>query len=110
MSLKIIEFTVAPSDAIPRALKHAKMDKNSIDFHEINEAFSVVALVNAKLLDLDLNNVNAHGGAVALGHPLGSSGSRIMGNRKSLYKFDVFFKNLSLIHVFVSSRHLVLGA
>ena len=70
---------MAPADAVPRALKHAKMDKNSIDFHEINEAFSVVALVNAKLLDLDLSRVNAHGGAVALGHPLGSSGSRIIG-------------------------------
>lgn len=49
-----------------------------IDFHEVNEAFSAVALANMKLLDLDPSIVNVNGGAVALGHPLGTSGARIM--------------------------------
>ena len=112
-----VEFTIAPADAVPRALRHAGVAANDIDFHEINEgksmflspqvsfysidcfhdpysfcsftvlftlfefftAFSVVALANANLLNLDINKVNVHGGAVALGHPIGSSGSRIIG-------------------------------
>lgn len=49
-----------------------------IDYHEINEAFAAVALANMKLLDLDHDRVNVHGGAVALGHPVGMSGARIM--------------------------------
>lgn len=49
-----------------------------IEYHEINEAFSAVALANMKLLDLDHNKVNVHGGAVALGHPIGASGARII--------------------------------
>ena len=49
-----------------------------IEYHEINEAFSAVALANMKLLDLDHNKVNVHGGAVALGHPVGASGARII--------------------------------
>jgi len=51
---------------------------NDVDYHEVNEAFSAVALANMKLLDLDPSNVNINGGAVALGHPLGVSGARIM--------------------------------
>lgn len=74
-----VEFTTAPADAVPRALKHAGLEAKDIDFHEINEAFSVVALANAQLLNLDIDKVNVHGGAVALGHPIGSSGSRIIG-------------------------------
>jgi acetyl-CoA C-acetyltransferase len=70
----------APADAIPRALKHAGLNLSDVDYHEINEAFSVVALANAKLLDLDLAKLNVHGGAVAIGHPIGSSGARIIGN------------------------------
>jgi hypothetical protein len=62
-----IEFTIAPSLAIPRALKHAGVSKSDIDFYEINEAFAVVALVNAKLLDLDIDKINIYGGAIALG-------------------------------------------
>jgi acetyl-CoA C-acetyltransferase len=54
------------------------MNMNDVDFHEVNEAFSAVALANMKLLDLDPSNVNINGGAVALGHPLGASGARIM--------------------------------
>ena len=74
-----VEFTIAPADAIPRALKHAGgLSLKDIQYHEINEAFSVVALANAQLLDLDLTKVNVHGGAVALGHPIGCSGARII--------------------------------
>jgi acetyl-CoA C-acetyltransferase len=54
------------------------MQMGDIDFHEVNEAFSAVALANMKLLDLDPSIVNVNGGAVALGHPLGTSGARIM--------------------------------
>ena len=51
---------------------------NDIDFFELNEAFSVVGLANIKLLNIDSNKVNIHGGAVSLGHPLGCSGTRIV--------------------------------
>ncbi|KAF2857111.1 hypothetical protein K470DRAFT_297302 [Piedraia hortae CBS 480.64] len=72
------EFTTAPALAIPKALKHANVDAKNVDAYEINEAFSVVALANIKLLNLDESKVNLHGGAVALGHPLGASGARIV--------------------------------
>ena len=72
------EFTTAPSLAIPKALKHADIDISKVDAFEINEAFSVVALANMKNLGLSEEKVNLHGGAVALGHPLGCSGSRIV--------------------------------
>jgi acetyl-CoA C-acetyltransferase len=49
-----------------------------IEYHEINEAFAAVAIANMKLMDLDINRVNVHGGAVALGHPIGASGARII--------------------------------
>jgi len=71
-------FTTAPAKAIPIALQKANLSMNDIDFFELNEAFSVVGLVNIKLMDLDPNKVNVNGGSVALGHPLGSSGSRII--------------------------------
>ena len=71
-------FTIAPSLAIPKALKKAKVNPSEVDFYEINEAFSVVAIANAKRLQLDENKVNVYGGAISLGHPLGSSGSRIL--------------------------------
>lgn len=71
-------FTTSPSKAVPVALKHAGLSKNDIDYYETNEAFSVVALANNLILELDPAKVNVNGGAVALGHPLGSSGSRIM--------------------------------
>lgn len=77
---KPIEFTVAPSDALPIALQRAGVNKNDLAVVEINEAFSVVALANAKILELDLEKVNPTGGAVALGHPLGASGARIIGS------------------------------
>lgn len=71
-------FTTAPAKALPIALKKAGMEISDIDFFEFNEAFSVVGLANNKILGLDASKVNVHGGAVALGHPLGSSGSRII--------------------------------
>ncbi|KAI1977804.1 erg10, acetyl-CoA C-acetyltransferase [Ophidiomyces ophidiicola] len=72
------KFTTAPSLAIPKALKHAGVEQSAIDAFEINEAFSVVALANMKLLGLNEDKVNLHGGAVAIGHPLGASGARIL--------------------------------
>ncbi len=71
-------FTTTPSLAIPKAMKHAGVDKKDVGFYEINEAFSAVALANNIKLGLDPSTVNVNGGAVALGHPLGASGARIM--------------------------------
>ena len=73
-----VEFTIAPSDAVPRALAHAGVSMKDIEYHEINEAFSVVALANIQLMNLAIDRVNVNGGAVALGHPIGSSGARII--------------------------------
>ena len=72
------KFTTAPALAIPKALAHAHISQDAVDAWEINEAFSVVALANLKLLGLGEEKVNVHGGAVALGHPLGGSGARIV--------------------------------
>jgi acetyl-CoA C-acetyltransferase len=71
-------FTTAPSKAVPIALERAGCNIIDVDAFELNEAFSVVALVNNKLLNLDASKVNINGGAVALGHPLGASGARIL--------------------------------
>ena len=71
-------FTTAPSKALPKALDKAGLTISDIDFFEFNEAFSVVGLVNNKILGLDESKVNVNGGAVSLGHPLGSSGARII--------------------------------
>ena len=71
-------FTIAPSLAIPKALDKAGLTVSDIDLWELNEAFSVVGIANNQALGLDPECVNVHGGAVALGHPLGSSGSRIV--------------------------------
>jgi acetyl-CoA C-acetyltransferase len=73
-----IWFTTAPSLAMPKAMANAGISKDDVDFFEINEAFSAVALANIQELDLDPEKVNVHGGAVALGHPLGASGARIL--------------------------------
>lgn len=73
-------FTTAPSLAVPKALARAGLKPEDVHLHEVNEAFSVVGLVNTKLLGLDPNTVNVHGGAVALGHPIGASGARIVGH------------------------------
>jgi len=71
-------FTTTPSKAIPKALAKIGKTVADVDFFEINEAFSVVALANNKEMKLDAKKVNVNGGAVSLGHPLGSSGSRIL--------------------------------
>ena len=77
-------FTTAPSLAIPKAIAHAGLNQDDIDYYEINEAFSVVALVNNQELGLDAEKVNVFGGAVALGHPLGASGARIIATLNSV--------------------------
>lgn len=71
-------FTTAPADVIPKVLKKAKMNINDIDLFEINEAFAVVALAVNKIAGIDVTKVNVNGGAVALGHPIGASGARII--------------------------------
>lgn len=71
-------FTTAPSLAIPKAMQMAGVSKNDVDYFEINEAFSAVAIANNRQLELDPEKVNVFGGAVALGHPLGCSGARII--------------------------------
>jgi acetyl-CoA C-acetyltransferase len=77
-------FTTAPSLAIPIAMKRAGVTKEEVDFFEINEAFAAVALANNKELGLDPETVNVFGGAVALGHPLGTSGARIIATLHSV--------------------------
>ncbi len=72
------DFTTAPSKALPKALKRAGLSMADMELVELNEAFAVVGLANSKLMGLDASIVNVHGGAVSLGHPLGSSGSRIV--------------------------------
>jgi len=71
-------FTTSPSLALPKALQKANLTINDIHFFEFNEAFSVVGIVNTEILKIDAAKVNIHGGAVALGHPLGCSGARII--------------------------------
>lgn len=79
-------FTVAPALAVPKAIKHAGLTEKDIEFYEINEAFSVVALANMKILGLDAEKVNVFGGSVAIGHPLGCSGARIVTTLTSVLK------------------------
>lgn len=73
-----IQFTTAPADAINKVLAKAKLKTTDIDLYEINEAFAVVSLAVNKLLGLSTENVNVNGGAIAIGHPIGASGGRIM--------------------------------
>lgn len=70
-------FTTAPALAIPKAMAMAGVEKNDVDYYEINEAFSAVAIANNMKLELDPSIVNVNGGSVAIGHPLGASGTRI---------------------------------
>ena len=86
------QFTTAPADAIRKVLAKANLSKDQIDLYEINEAFAVVSLACQSLLGLSGTNINVNGGAVALGHPIGASGARIlttliyeMKRRKSVY-------------------------
>jgi len=71
-------FTTAPAKALPKAAANAGIRLEDVEYFEINEAFSVVSVVNNQLLSLDPDRVNIHGGAVALGHPIGASGARIV--------------------------------
>jgi acetyl-CoA C-acetyltransferase len=73
-----VQFTTAPADAIAKVLSRAKLRQEEIDLFEINEAFAVVALAVNKIAGLDPAKVNVNGGAIALGHPLGASGARIL--------------------------------
>lgn len=71
-------FTTAPTKAAPKALERAGLSMQDIDYFEVNEAFSVVTLAFNKVMEVDASKVNVYGGAVALGHPLGASGARIV--------------------------------
>lgn len=71
-------FTTSPSIAITKALRQANLNLSEIDYFEINEAYSSVILSNQQILGFDINKVNVYGGAVALGHPIGASGARII--------------------------------
>lgn len=71
-------FTTSPSIALPKAIEKARLKMEDIEYAELNEAFSVVGIVNAQKMNLDLKKVNVNGGAVSLGHPLGCSGARII--------------------------------
>lgn len=71
-------FTTSPSLAVPKAVAKAGLQMSDIDYWELNEAFSVVGIENIRRMQLDSSKVNAHGGAVSLGHPLGASGARIL--------------------------------
>jgi len=75
-----VDFTTAPSLAVPVALGRAGLTLADVDLHEVNEAFAVVALANAKLLGVEERRLNVNGGAVGLGHPIGMSGARIVGS------------------------------
>ncbi|SFI67903.1 acetyl-CoA C-acetyltransferase [Thermoflavimicrobium dichotomicum] len=78
VAMEAKDFPITPAYAIQKLLKKHQLDVNQIDRFEINEAFAVVALANSKILGLDLEKVNVNGGAVALGHPIGASGARII--------------------------------
>jgi hypothetical protein len=71
-------FTTTPALAIPKAVSNAGLQTSQIDYYEINEAFSVVALANQKLLGIPSGKLNLSGGGVSLGHPIGCSGARII--------------------------------
>lgn len=79
-------FTIAPSLAVPLAIQRAGLEKDQVEYYEVNEAFSVVALANMKILGLNPEKVNVFGGAVSMGHPLGCSGARIIATLLSVLK------------------------
>ena len=85
-------FTTAPAKALPKAIAKANVSLDEVELFELNEAFSVVGLANMQLLELDSTQVNVHGGAVSLGHPLGCSGARIVVTLLNAMKH----KNISL--------------
>lgn len=73
-----VEFPTSPAYAIQKALKIAKLDIDQVDFFEINEAFAAVGIVNQRILNFDMEKLNPYGGAIAIGHPVGASGTRIV--------------------------------
>lgn len=73
-----VDFTTAPSLAVPKAVKRAGLTLDDVDYFEFNEAFAVVGVANPKILKIDQSKVNVYGGAVAMGHPLGCSGARVI--------------------------------
>lgn len=79
-----IWFTTAPALAVPKALHHAGLDADQVDYYEINEAFAAVAIANQRKLGLPDDKLNVYGGALALGHPLGCSGARIITTLNSI--------------------------
>lgn len=80
------KFTTSPVQAIQKAIRKAGLTVKDIDYAEVNEAFAVVAIANNRMLELDAKIVNIYGGAVALGHPLGASGARILVTLTSVLK------------------------
>jgi len=76
--VELEDVLVSPIQAIPKVLKKAGLSLKDIDLFEINEAFSATTVAVFKTLGIDRNKVNVHGGAVALGHPIGASGARIL--------------------------------
>ena len=81
-----IDFSIAPQYATKKALAKAGLNISAINFFEYNEAFSLVVLANMKLLDIPVEKVNIFGGAVALGHPIGMSGARIIQSLLSAFR------------------------
>lgn len=79
-------FTTAPAKAIPKAIANAGLSASDIDYYEINEAYAAVAIANMQILGIDAGKVNVYGGAVAIGHPLGASGTRILCTLLSVLK------------------------
>ena len=87
-------FTTAPGYAITKVLKQSGLDKNDIDLWEINEAFAAVAMAAIDDFQLDSTKVNINGGAIALGHPIGASGARIL--TTLIYALEKMNKSLGL--------------
>lgn len=80
-------FTTSPALAVPKALYKSGLAIEDVGYFELNEAFSVVGIVNTQLMKLDSSRVNVHGGAVSLGHPLGCSGARIVVTLINILKY-----------------------
>jgi acetyl-CoA C-acetyltransferase len=81
-----VDFSIAPNYSTKKALARAGLNIGQIDFFEFNEAFSVVCLANKVLLDIPEEKINVHGGAVAMGHPIGMSGARIVQSLLTTFK------------------------
>jgi acetyl-CoA C-acetyltransferase len=98
-------FTLAPTGAIEKVLKKAGWTKEDVDFYEINEAFAVVVLAVMKDLGLTHSNVNVHGGACALGHPIGATGSILLTNL--LYVLKIHNKKRGVVSLCIGGGEAV---